>query len=342
MYILAVLLIVSLFAFSMRASYAAQLSSVKDTLANQTQGETSNHAITFTTSNDVTATQTIKIQFDPAGDAFNLGTLALADMSATGLTPVAGCGGGSDEVTVAVDASAPDENVIFTVCAGDTVTAGAKTVNFNNTKITNPSSAGTYTISIGGSMTDSGSLAVAIVANDTVTVAAIVDPSLTFAISDTSIFFGALRSGGACFAQGTDPGDVTCPTQAETEAHTLTASTNAQGGYVITITNSGAATTLTSGLNTITAIGAANSASNPSNEQFGIRFNASGGSGAVTAPYAAAGYALDTAAFPDQIASVGGSSATTTYSARYLANISPVTEAGSYAVALNYVATATF
>ena len=103
-----------------------------------------------------------------------------------------------------------------------------------------------------------------------------------------------------------------------------------------------AGNTLTSGGNTVNAIGAANTASSAGTEQFGLRLNASGGSGAVSVPYAAAGFAFDTAAFPDQIATSTGASANTTYSARYLANITTLTEAGSYTATLTYVATANF
>jgi hypothetical protein len=69
---------------------------------------------------------------------------------------------------------------------------------------------------------------------------------------------------------------------------------------------------------------------------------ASGGSGAVSAPYAAAGYALDSASFPDQVASASVASANTTYSVRYVANISSLTEAGTYNSTLTYVGTANF
>lgn len=64
--------------------------------------------------------------------------------------------------------------------------------------------------------------------------------------------------------------------------------------------------------------------------------NATGGyiitiNGAVNVPYAAAGFALDTVAFPDQVASdPDGDDVSTTYSARYIANIAGSTEAGSY------------
>jgi hypothetical protein len=114
--------------------------------------------------------------------------------------------------------------------------------------------------------------------------------------------------------------------------------TNASNGYTMTV----AGNTLTSGANTITAIGASNVASSVGTEQFGMRMSASGGTGAVAVPYAAAGFALDTAAFPDIVATASGSSANTTYSARYIANITSSTEAGAYTSTLTYVATANF
>jgi hypothetical protein len=70
---------------------------------------------------------------------------------------------------------------------------------------------------------------------------------------------------------------------------------------------------------------------------------ASGGDGAVSAPYAAAGFAFDTAAFPDLVASdTNGDDITTTYSVRYVGNITSTTEAGPYNAILTYVITASF
>ena len=62
----------------------------------------------------------------------------------------------------------------------------------------------------------------------------------------------------------------------------------------------------------------------------------------MTAPYAAAGFAYNGVAAPDDIASATGPSATTTYSARYVGNITAVTEAGGYSTTLTYTATATY
>ncbi len=157
---------------------------------------------------------------------------------------------------------------------------------------------------------------------------------MTFSISDNSIGFGTLSSADDFFANGAGTGSAT-----EVEAHTITASTNATSGYIITINGA----TLASGGNTITAIGGTNTTSSAGSEQFGLRMTATGGNGAVSAPYAAAGFALDTANFPDQVASdADGDDVTTTYSVRYLGNISSTTEAGSYSATLTYVITASF
>ena len=158
--------------------------------------------------------------------------------------------------------------------------------------------------------------------------------TLSFSISDNSIGFGTFQAPDDFFATGDTNGSAT-----ETEAHTLTASTNASSGYTITLSG----TTLTLGSHTINAIGGTNTASSPGTEQFGLRMTASGGNGAVSVPYAAAGFAFDTASFPDQVVSdPDGDNVATTYSARYIGNISAETEPGTYSAILTYIVTASF
>lgn len=153
--------------------------------------------------------------------------------------------------------------------------------------------------------------------------------TLTFSISDNTVGFGILSPSAARYATGDLNGS-----SVETEAHTLTASTNASNGYYLFVNGS----TLSYGSYTITAIGSSNTASAPGTEQFGLRLLASGGNGAVSAPYNGTGFALDTDAFPDLVAQdPDGDDIPTTYSVHYLANISTDTEAGSYSAALNYL-----
>lgn len=159
--------------------------------------------------------------------------------------------------------------------------------------------------------------------------------SLTFSISDNSIGFGTLNASVPRYATGDTLGSGTDTA----DAHTLSASTNASGGYVITINGA----TLTAGSFTINAIGATAAASSPGTEQFGARLVVNSGTGgSVSAPYNTANWALDTAAFPDQVASGSGDSTEDVFGVRYIANIAGSTETGSYSATLTYVATATF
>ena len=169
--------------------------------------------------------------------------------------------------------------------------------------------------------------------NNQVNVSGTVPQSLTFTISTTSISFGTLSAVASRFASSTAAGDTT-----EVEGNNIVAGTNAANGY--TITASG--TTLTYGNFSINGIGATNTASAVGTKQFGLRATATGGIGAVAAPYAAAGFAYATSSFPSTLATASGSTANTTYSIRYLANIAANTEAGVYTANLSYVATANF
>ncbi len=161
-----------------------------------------------------------------------------------------------------------------------------------------------------------------------------VPQTLSFSISDNTVGFGTLSPVQARFATG----DLVGATSDSADAHTMSIASNAAGGYVVTLRG----TTLTSGVNTITAIGASAVASSVGTEQFGLRLNANSGTGVVTSPYNTAAWALDTAAFPDAVVSGAGDSVTTVFGVRYLANTASLTEIGSYSSTLTYTVTATF
>jgi hypothetical protein len=159
---------------------------------------------------------------------------------------------------------------------------------------------------------------------------------LSFSISDNIIGYGSLTATASRYATGDAAGSAS-----ETEAHTLTASTNAPGGYIINV--QGDTLTATSGGYTISAIGASNTAPSVGNEQFGIRSAINSGNGTVTAPYAASGFAYDaTGSVSDQLASGIGDSTSTIYSLRYLGNITTATEARPYQATLTYTISGTF
>ena len=161
-----------------------------------------------------------------------------------------------------------------------------------------------------------------------------VPQTISFSLSDNTIGFGSLFAVQARYATG----DTLGASADSTDAHTMSIASNATGGYVVTLSGN----TLTSGANTITAIGASAVASSVGTEQFGMRLGVNSGTGAVTSPYNTANWALDTAAFPDLVASGAGDSVTTVFGARYIGNTTAVTEIGSYASTLTYTVTATF
>lgn len=160
--------------------------------------------------------------------------------------------------------------------------------------------------------------------------------TLSFSISDNSIGFGTLAPGAAQYATGDTNGSAS-----ETVAHTITASTNASNGYVITVQGA----TLASGSHTINAIGDTSTASSPGSEQYGLRISASGGNGSVASPYNHASnyaYAADGASSDEVASDADGDDVETIYSIRYLGNVSSATEAGNYTATMTYVITAAF
>lgn len=343
--IISMFLVLALFTFFMGpipTAHAAALTSKSDVMSSQKVSTLSSHVIKFTTPTGAADnTDTIIITF-PADFNFTSKTIGTVTFTHGATT------GAESTETLATSPSATAWGAVFSGTQNRILTLTAPTdgvgtaavaasdkviITYDSTNSTNPSSATSYTISISGTFGDTGDIVVNILTDDQVAVSATVDESLTFTISDNSIGFGTLTAADDFFATGDTNGSAT-----ETEAHTLVVGTNAANGYTMTVNGA----TLTSGANTITAIGSSNTASSAGTEQFGLRMTASGGSGAVTAPYAAAGFALDTAAFPDQVASASGTSANTTYSVRYVGNITASTEAGAYTSTLTYVATANF
>ncbi len=327
-------------------AFAASTTSMSDNLSREKISTLSNHEIFFVTPTGLTAGQTITLSFQ---SGFTMGSVAFGDVDfATGSTST--CTSATyTEQTLAASPSGATWGVgisgqVLTLTSGTgTVTANrcvrfrigtnAVTGGAGTNRITNPSSAASYTVTIGGTFGDAGVIAVPIITDDQVQVTATVDPSITFSISANSIGFGTLSASGARYA--TTGGGNGSPTV----AHTLAVGTNATSGYTMYLTGD----TLTSGANTITAP-AGPSASTVGSEQFGINLSASGGSGTVDTQYGTSSqYGFgSTATVQDNLASATGASATTTYSATYIANIAAQTEAGSYATTLTYTATATF
>jgi hypothetical protein len=253
---------------------------------------------------------------------------------------------GASQITLAAAPSGATAGVVrtsgtvITFTNGTTAIIAGHAITFKiGTNATNQSTgvrqitngtAGTTTLAIAGTFTDTGTLAIPVVANDVVTVSATVSPTISFSLSSNSVSLGTLSTGAA-----------------GTGSHTLVSATNAPGGYAISYNGP----TLTSGANTLAAY--SNGASSPGTGGFGINLVANttpsiGSAITTTAGTCAAATGYGTANQYNFVASTSTTitnvtaPANCTFTASYVANISAVTPAGSYTSAITYVDTGTF
>ena len=332
-------------------AYAAALTTLSDTQSSVKVNTVSDHTIQFVTPTGVAAGLSITITFPVGWTLGNLATTsfdfatstsascssftdALLSNSPSGLT------WGVSTTTSVITFTSGTAVIPANRCIQIEIGANATSQGNGSTTIINPSSATSSILSIAGTFGDTGIITTNIITDDTVAMTGTVSQSLTFTISTSTIYFGVLGSGAAKFASSTNvSGDST-----ETIAHTLAVSTNAPSGFTLSVRGQ----TLTSqqnSLNTISAIGASAASSTIASEQFGIRATESGGTGtAVSAPFSSAtsyGYSA-TATTSATLATGSGATGVSTYSLRYVTNIGAITEAGTYAANLVYVATANF
>ena len=162
--------------------------------------------------------------------------------------------------------------------------------------------------------------------------------TISFSISDNSIGFGTLGASAARYATGDGLGSAV----STDIAHTISASSDATGGYVIALSGN-TLTCAPCGGDNVDAIGATAVSSAAGTEQFGLKAEATVGNGTVASPYNNASlWAFDSVAFPDLIASGNGDSVLTTYSMQYLSNITAILKPGSYTSTITYTVTGTF
>lgn len=339
-------MIASMLGFTSPAANAAIVTSLKDTMSRLKASTASSHTIYFVTPTGASdATDTIIITF-PSDFNFTsktISTVTFTHGATTGL---------ENTETLAASATATAWGAVFSGTQNRVLTLTAPTdgvgaasvaasdkiiITYDSTNSIN-ASAGTYTVTISGTFGDSGSLQIAIIADDVVAVTATVDPTLTFTIGDNAIGFGTLSSSAATWANGAASGSAS-----DTSAHNLTIATNAATGYAITYNGA----TLTNGSYTIDVASITNDADGTQgSEQFGMGFSTDG-SGTVAAAYdhnAVAGnrdWAF-VASTTTTVISKTTPATTETISAYYLANISTTTEPGSYSTNITYIATGIF
>jgi hypothetical protein len=246
---LAMLVVVtlSLWAFSaapfFQKANAANVTSFSDTLSDSDLGVGSNHTISFTVPNGLSAGQTIVITFPTSPDNFVLPVgLDFGDVDITddGVDQTLAASNGAAQWGVATTAttmtltspsgSSVSSSSLIVIQIGTNATFGTT----GDTQITNPDTAGSYEISVGGTMQDTGRTRVAIL--DNVVVTAAVNTSFTFTViglatstevngttttrtsTATAIPFGTLTNGVI-----------------ETLAQDLTVTTNAAYGFAVTV-----------------------------------------------------------------------------------------------------------
>lgn len=217
---------------------AAALTSISDTLSDSDLGAVSDHAWAFTTIAALDANDTIVFTLDPTSSLFTVGNLAATDVTTeSGLNVVSACGGGADELTMSTTTS----TITLTVCAGDNITAGAKTLTFDNNRITNPGVQASYIMRVrttndGGLTRDTADTRVAIV-NDVV-VTASVDTIFIFTVSGVAA--NQSINGDTATTSTTTSAiaigfETLYPGIAEVGAQTLSVETNADSGFAVTV-----------------------------------------------------------------------------------------------------------
>mgnify|MGYP000894120804 FL=1 len=245
------------------------------------------------------------------------------------------------------------------------ITAGT-TVSYRLDNIVNPTTANqTFFVRIStyastdttGVAIDSGTVAASTA--DPVVLTGTMPESLVFCTGATvSTTTGVPDCATATSASNITFNQLFSPTDTAVAFSQMAASTNATTGYAITVNG----TTLTSGGNTITAVGGTKSASVKGVGQFGLNVVANTGtaapgfpgSSAAAAPAAngtnyrgAAASNYDTQdqfafATGNTVASAGANTDAQIYTASYIANVPGSQPAGDYSTTLTYICTPTF
>jgi len=194
----AVIISATVVAFSVRA---ATLSSGNDYVSTLQAGQAANHQLIFTTPSGISVGETVTITFASSFDTSSITEDDVDVTTSSGLTTAAVCGGGENmSVSIASDVlTLTSCNVAIASAAEVTIDIGtsATTSGTGTNQITNPSGSGTYFVTIAGTFGDSGSIALPIGGDDSV--------SVTGSFTNTTP--GGETDGGG----GTDTPDTAAP-----------------------------------------------------------------------------------------------------------------------------------
>jgi len=200
------------------AVHAAALTVLSDTLSTAKINTVSSHTIAFTTPTGTsTAGQTIILTF-PSDYVFTSKAISTVTFTHGATT------GAESTETLAASATTTAWGAVFSGTANRIFTLTAPTdgvgaaalaasdkiiITYDSTNSTNPTTIGSYDMTISGTFGDTGDITTQIITDDQVAVSATVVQSLSFAISDTTIGFGTLTTANARYATGDLAGSTT-------------------------------------------------------------------------------------------------------------------------------------
>ncbi len=320
---------------------AAQVTSRKITLGSSAASASTTHKFDFTVATTASI-GSIKYQYCTTASG---SCTAPTDLDVNGVSISSQTGG----TGFSIDGTGTDaNNIVVTRSAASLAVTTAVSHTFSSA--VNPSTSNTsfyvrittYTSTDATTgATDTGTVATS-TANQ-ITVTATVDETLTFCVY-TGVNCAA---GGSAVALGSLSSST-----AATGTSKFDAGTNATSGYAVTYTG----TTLTSGANTVTAMGTqsangAGAASSTGNSQFGLNLKdnatpnigadvSGGGSGTYGTNYGTADSFRHFTG--DTVAAATGATNSNTFTVSYIANIGTAQAAGAYTTTLTYICTAAF
>ncbi len=364
-YTLVVLMSLASFSWLSAAVQAANLTSSKLTLSDPRPSTGSNQNVTYTFTWKNTTAATLKCV------TYNFWTTANGSTEPTGMvtngsTKGTFTGTGITDGNWTVPGSPTEGTIKTTNTTGDAISAATQ-ITMPFTVPRNPSTSGTFYISI-ATFTDSAcstpsggndNVVISAVTVDAVTVGATIDPTITFAVAGVSAsttYKGSLSTSDRCVDSATAVtfGTTALRLAADTNydcAQQLTTSTNANEGYQVTLTGRQTSGnflkhtgnpalditnwTGTNGSPTATA-------TSGSSEQFGYTTNDSTLSGTATRFTASDNLFAGLTTSADEVAYSGAAVASDQVNVGYRLRFTGTTEAGTYQGTLTYTCTPTF
>jgi hypothetical protein len=223
-----------------RSAEAASITGASDTLSDSDVGVASNHTIRFTVPSGIVAGETILLTFPGSftfpGSGFDFNDLDVTDDSTeiTLAASPAGANWGVATTSTTIQLTTSGSNVssssVITIEIGTNATSGAT----GDSQIANPGAPGSYEITVGGSMIDSGAFRVAIV--DNVDVTANVDTNFSFSVAGVGTGVSVNGTTTSTSSTATSiPFETLSNHAIKTLAQDLTVTTNAAGGFAITV-----------------------------------------------------------------------------------------------------------